>query len=868
MKRLSLAIKLSFCLFCLSAMAIIGGEDLGYWPEEIGKRDRKWVGGALTLSNAFSYNENTSIVDHWVAAAPRIDAGDFDEDGKMDLLIPMTYGQYGESLFDDIFVGTWPSALLLCFGDGEGSIDGVLRLHEDVDRESVTAADVDADGHLDAVTRVYGDPVGARYPDEQLCIIFGDGTGAFPQTNSLITDGFESCGRWLVADMTGDGIPDLVSVGLVDREATFPAIGSCVIPGAGNREFGTPLIMSFDFGGFPYPSLFELVNVNGDGSMDLVASVVDFERNQTEDDVAARYDYDERQRGAFDRILVVCENDGEGNLSVTDERMLSVWPLDLVVGDVDGDGRSDLAFTSGLPGDMAKQAWVKHTELVGRQWGKLNPLGNFWQPFQDDVPETTITVLLGDGEGSFGDPFQWDTGLIFALLRVTDLNGDQLSDLVLFALYGRVLVYHGSTETVLTGPEAYSSATATHNPNWSVVLTDMNGDTLPDFAVPSMTASLLVRFGNGRGGFGTGWFAPPIPSQLSDWGDPRGSPVDMDQDGHLDVVGFKGLFGKSTAWIAYGNGNGAFPDTVSIAVPDDILSNDWYSIELHEIAVGDFNGDGRTDILGFFSYRNKKLEVINTMRLFLNEGGRSFLESKEELPAIPWNPTEATAADFNNDGYDDVFVSYTVRNPNLFLGSESGLSERGAVELDPALNLEADMIRSHKIGDFNEDGSLDLLGKSLETYSFVLLLGDGQGTLSESLRFARGELLLGAVDMDEDGHLDVYAHQIYLGRGDGTFDAPIQETEFMGVPAADFNQDGHLDYIIDKIGVTRIALGDGKLGIYTEEHFATDTRDTPSAVGADVWGDFNEDGWLDLVVLSGDMLHCLLNRFKEVGESL
>jgi len=88
----------------------------------------------------------------------------------------------------------------------------------------------------------------------------------------------------------------------------------------------------------------------------------------------------------------------------------------------------------------------------------------------------------------------------------------------------------------------------------------------------------------------------------------------------------------------------------------------------------------------------------------------------------------------------------------------------------------------------------------------------------------------------------------------------------MGVPAVDFNRDGNLDYVIDKMGVTRVALGDGQLGIYADEHFATDTRDI-SGSGDVVYGDFNEDGWPDIIVFDGAMLHCLLNQFARFGDS-
>jgi|GEM_PF-2816113 len=866
MKRSSRFVAVVLVGFCLMAFGSTLHEDDAYWPDEVAFQTRKWQGGALTLSNAFPYNEQTSVFDHWVRSAPRIATGDFDEDGNMDLVLPLVFGHIGESLFRRTFVGTWPTCLAIGFGDGKGSIRSVIRLLEDVDREAVTAADVDEDGHLDILVRIYGEPVGSRYPDERLHILFGDGSGEFPVTVVLTTDGFESCGGWRVADMNGDSHLDLVSVGLLSRDGEPPVAGSCIVPGNGNRVFDIPKPSSFGFIGDTHPSRFELCDVNRDGSPDLVASVVDFERNQSEEDVETRY-FESQSLGAFDRVLVVCQNNGSGLLTVASEKKLDSWPLDLVVGDVNGDGNVDIAVSTGASNHMANQAWERHTEIVGRKWGIVVRDGE-WAPCpQEEVRVDSISVLLGDGSGDLAEPQHWATGLVAPLLRTADLNGDALDDIICFSLYGRVFVYEGSAETTLDGPHVYSSATAPHNPNWTAALADVNGDAIVDFVVPSLTASLLVRFGNGDGGFNLPWFAPPIESEVPYSPYLRGSPVDFDRDGNLDILGYNDGRMMCWFWIAYGDGTGAFPRVSEFGPPagfEDYQDGPYFE----EMAVGDLDGNGWIDILLFLRLRSEEGNWEYISHLYRNNEGEDLLAECGLCSFdLPGRPAEVSVADINEDGYDDVFISYYNNPPELLLGSRTGQMERTGVAFDQAYSVQVETLLNHQIADFNEDGVPDLIADCLDSHFLVILAGDAQGMMTEVLRFGKSELLLGIGDLNEDGHLDVYANRIHLGNGDGTFMDPIEESEFMGIPATDFNHDGHLDYVIDKLGVTRIALGDGHCGIAVEEHFATSWEDSPTS-GEDIYGDFNNDGWDDIVVHAGDRLNCILNRFVYLREDL
>jgi hypothetical protein len=113
-----------------------------------------------------------------------------------------------------------------------------------------------------------------------------------------------------------------------------------------------------------------------------------------------------------------------------------------------------------------------------------------------------------------------------------------------------------------------------------------------------------------------------------------------------------------------------------------------------------------------------------------------------------------------------------------------------------------------------------------------------------------GPLLV--TDIDGDGHVDAIVGEpnvytaVFRGRGDGTFEAPINLSlggEFTQLAAGDFNHDGTPDLVIavDNSNVLDVALGTGG------GHFATPTQVVlPAYATHIVLGDFNRDGNLDI----------------------
>src|SRR6185503_12092751 len=136
--------------------------------------------------------------------------------------------------------------------------------------------------------------------------------------------------------------------------------------------------------------------------------------------------------------------------------------------------------------------------------------------------------------------------------------------------------------------------------------------------------------------------------------------------------------------------------------------------------------------------------------------------------------------------------------------------------------------------DLNNDGHLDLVTPSYHTNKVSILLGDGQGGFGDATFFDVGNLprSVAVGDFNEDGKLDLTTANmgdytpsalpsvsVLLGKGDGTFES-VKSLPSIGsaqsVAVGDFNADGHLDLGVGSTGYdfyyfsfASVHLGDG-----------------------------------------------------------
>jgi hypothetical protein len=328
---------------------------------------------------------------------------------------------------------------------------------------------------------------------------------------------------------------------------------------------------------------------------------------------------------------------------------------------------------------------------------------------------------------------------------------------------------------------------------------------------------------------------------------------DYDNDGRLDAL----VVGNIGQWRLYHNDGGTSFSPITSGVMGE------YNLRTMFGLWSDPDNDGDLDLFGW-----TRPSAISTM--FWNDGSGVFTRDVAWLPGIDLTSVGRiiSMGDFDNDGFIDAFLG-AVDDPD----SNALLRNNGDCTFAVApsvLNIvgKNGIINGCAV-DYDNDGDLDIVLVRVEPRSTAFYRNDGSFKFTEATpEPIQSEVTYSAIaawgDFDNDGDLDVIfgggnwlSERFYLNNGDGTF------TRWAGQPAlfesytdefwshhawGDFDNDGYLDLVVTK-GYPAVRLwrnqGDG-------DFTAVDAGALTSEIGSFNercgWVDFNEDGNLDLYV--------------------
>jgi hypothetical protein len=297
----------------------------------------------------------------------------------------------------------------------------------------IAIADLNKDGHPDLIVGINADP-GPATPAFQ--VMLNDGSGHFgnPIFSPTVqgTDGEEEGYAFQIADLNGDGIPDILATG---ADAFSSGVKTYFGKGDGSFAPGAIVWSANPQGG---ESIFiaGLADFNGDGCPDVAVPI---------------------DSGWVETFL----NDCKGNFPMfPDTYGMPDAVAGLIVADINGDGHPDL--------------------IAGAYQYDSSPYGN--------MAGYELSVRLGDGTGKFGlaRSYQGQGGM-FAL-AIADLKGNGKPDVIsvnqdsntitIFANDGA-----GGFGLGVGGYEGYLEDLATSPPNAPIgadVVADLNGDGKPD----------------------------------------------------------------------------------------------------------------------------------------------------------------------------------------------------------------------------------------------------------------------------------------------------------------------------------------------------------------------------------------------------
>ena len=510
----------------------------------------------------------------------------------------------------------------------------------------------------------------------------------------------------------------------------------------------------------------------------------------------------------------------------------------LNTGDFDSDGHVDL-ITSGIT------IWFGNGDLTYRHATDINAVSNLVLDVatgdlngdaHEDlvVPEFSydrISVVLGNGDGTFQPALRFDAGDYPSEIVLADLNGDMLSDVLVSNRFSEdISVLLGNGDGTLRVAQNFPVFDSPDD----IAVGDLNSDGFVDLLVEGDSGDLSILYG-----VGDGMFAERIAIALGDSLLDVGV-ADLDADGHLDILVTDSA--SHDIKLLFGQGDGTFPTQGSVPLPEANPPR-----HPGHFSVTDVNDDGVVDIIATNWIEDADIDEIST---HLGNGDGTF---RAGIVGMSGAAGFLEVADLDHDGTPDLVAMEGYRS-RLAVSRGNGDGTFGT----PALRASAQEGGSHVIAfaKLNDDEHLDMLTGGRGGVSIAL--GNGDATFQTPEPVPDSAISEAVVaEINQDGKADIVALDrrgsvlIFTGNGDGTFQpaaSPAGPSDQLAIAVGDLNNDNHTDIVAAGYDtLVYVFIGSGQ-GVFEPPVSYSVSWDAPFLSGVGI-ADVNEDGMPDVLAM-------------------
>ena len=802
--------------------------------------------------------------------------GDYDNDGDLDILITGSTSSAQEDKYSKIYQNN---------GNSTFTLQSTISL-VGVNSSSVAWGDYDNDGYIDILLCGYSTTAPVTM------IYHNNGLGNFTDSGISITGVYEGDVAW--ADYDNDGDLDFIvtgiDVGTIRRAIIYKNNGGGTFEAQSTPEILGVNYSSVDWGDYDNDGDHDLIisgynssegritrlYKNTAGSFTHETSIAlhgvdqgdvvfgDYNSDGFLDILLIGYD------GATGRgILKIYKNDGVGDFDlqssiITGETTYYFYNGKVAFGDVDNDGDLDF-IVSGYDYAGYTKLFINNgnntftydntTSLEGAMYSSV-ALGDFDNDSDLDLLLTgysLITKLYRNNCSTSNLPPTAPIGLntvrngnslTFSWNKSTDDHTNQNG-----------LTYNLYIGTTSSGVEKKSPSYGLSDGFRRIVQLGNVGHTnsITISNLPEGTYYWGVQAIDNS--FSGSYFVDPFTDQtdISITGVAAGSTAwaDFDNDDDLDFIISGSNLGNRVSKIYRNNGNGSFTERADI-----VLTGVSYS----SIALGDYNNDNNVDIL-LTGYDG----TSNISKIYKNNGDDSFsLEESAVLTGV--SRSSVAWGDYDLDGYQDILVTgygnggakiskiYKNNGDNTFT-EQTDISLPGVIDGSVAWS------------DYNNDGYPDILlcGESASGRISKIYKNNRDNSFTDQTSISFTGVSYSSCDWgdyDNDGDLDIIIcgsdgtnrkSKIYKNNGNNTFSeqssTTITASSFGSVKWGDYDNDGDLDILLTGDDST----GEPIAEVYTNNgngSFSENLRIqlTPVQLSSVAWGDYDNDGDLDLLL--------------------